>query len=119
MQPGNGVRRIHCTTHPVNVNRNTWGGRPQVPETLEQALLVNTPHTCLTPQKLHQCRRIVTTEKRLADAHMKNKFLTPQDSTRLRALLVWQLLQGHPRLQFTPLKLLRSMCAVCVLALLS
>ena len=47
-----GVRWVHRTPHLVTVNRKPWGGRPQVTEALEQALLVNTTHTCLTPQKL-------------------------------------------------------------------
>ena len=28
MQPANGVRRIHCTTHPVNVKRKNLGTTP-------------------------------------------------------------------------------------------
>ena len=95
MQPADWVRRIHRTTHPVHVNRKTRAGRPQVPETLEQALLVNTSYTRLTPQKLDQCRRIVTKQMRLQGAHIKNKFQSPQDSTRLRTLLVRRLLNGH------------------------
>ena len=95
MQPVDGVRRIHCTTHPVNVYRKTWAGRPQVPETSKQALPVHTPHTCVAPQKLHQCRRIVTKNMCLADAYIKNKFQSPQNRTRLRALLVWRLLRGY------------------------
>ena len=95
MQPANWVRRIRCTTHPVNVNRTTWAGHPQVPETPKQAWLVNTPHDRLTPQKLQQRRRIDTKQVRLADTHIEKKFQTPHDSTRLRALLVRRLLKGH------------------------
>ena len=37
MRPGDGVRRIRCTTYQMNVHREAWAGRPQVPETLKQA----------------------------------------------------------------------------------
>ena len=64
-------------------------------ETLEKALLINTSYTRLLPQKLDQCRHIVSEHVRLADAHTKNRLQSPQDSTCLRALLVRRVLKGH------------------------
>ena len=78
MQPADGVRRIHRHTRPVRIYRKSWAARPQVPECLGQALLVNTSHNCLTSQKLDELCRIVTEQMRLADAHIENKSQPPK-----------------------------------------
>ena len=97
MQLADGVRQIHRPTHRVTIYRKTWVGRPQVPETLEQKLLVNLFYACLTPQKLDQRRRIVTEVMRVADAQSENKLQPPQESLRLCTLLVRRLFMGHRR----------------------